>query len=169
MAESNNLLNKKNILVIGCGAAGSQFAAAAAKVKGYKVTVLTPFDYMEVSLNMTKVLGAGPEEHTKCLFPVLHEDGVEYVTGRCVSVTNDHAALEDGRTLPFDACVVAVGQKIPLFYPNPETDRTIEERKATISKYYTKLLSSQHIVISGGGPVGVETAADIKLRHKDKQ
>jgi NADH dehydrogenase FAD-containing subunit len=38
-----------------------------------------------------------------------------------------------------------------------------------VNAFHNKLLSSQNIVLAGGGPVGVELAADIKLRYPEKR
>ena len=160
---------KKRILVIGYGGAGSQFAANAAKNPHYAVTVITPFEYMEVSLPMTKVLASsGPEEHNKAIFPLLREPNVEYVIDQVTSLEDNQAVTKSGQTIPYDACVVAVGQRIPHFYPSP-SERTMDERKAAVAATQKLIGDANHIVIAGGGPVGVEAAADIKLRNKSKK
>ena len=118
---------------------------------------------------MTKAIAAGPQEHSKVIFPLMREDNVEYVVSDpCVGISGNTATTASGRTIDFDVCVIATGQKIPLFLPDIK-DSTMEERKATINKLYNDIVRSNHIVISGGGPVGSEVAADIKLRFKDKK
>lgn len=161
-------LIKKRVVVIGYGAAGSQFAAKAAKNKAWEVTVVTPFEYQEVSLRMTSVVAIGPEAHEKAIYPLLREDGVNYVFDTVESIEDGSLRTTGGTEILFDAAVVAVGQRIPVFYPNPSTERTVDERKAAISAFHSEIRRANNIVISGGGPVGVETAADIKLRFKDK-
>jgi NADH dehydrogenase FAD-containing subunit len=163
----------KRILVIGYGAFGSQLVAALVKKNRrniYKITVVTPFEYMEVSVKMTKVVAAGPEEHKKALFPLLRENGVEYIIDRCVSLTETEATTESGLVIPFDLCVIGVGQRIPIFLPNPSpVEKTLEQRKQSIIDVYSEIYRANHIVIAGGGAVGTEIAADIKLRNKEKQ
>jgi hypothetical protein len=66
-------------------------------------------------------------------------------------------------------CSIACGQNIPLFYPSSLDETTIELREGTVNAFHNKLLSSQNIVLAGGGPVGVELAADIKLRYPEKR
>ena len=51
---------------------------------------------------------------------------------------------------------------------NPDIS-TIDERKAQIRDVYNKIGSSNTIVISGGGAIGSELAADLKLRNTDKR
>eukprot|EP01031_Cornospumella_fuschlensis_P044502 gene44502-54428_t len=165
--ETSNLVKQK-VLVIGNGAAGSKVAAYAAKNALYDVTVVTPFEYMEISLCMTKVIAAGPEEHNKAIYDLLREPNVTYIIDTVASLTNNVAVLTSGTNVPFDVCVVATGQNIPLFYPNPQTERTMEARKNGIKKVYEDVQKARSIVVGGAGPVGVEVAADIKLRFKDK-
>jgi hypothetical protein len=63
----------------------------------------------------------------------------------------------------------ACGQNIPLFYPSYLDETTIELRGGTVNEFHNKLLSSRNIVLAGGGPVGIELAADIKLRYSEKK
>ena len=115
---------------------------------------------------MTKTVAAGPDAHV--LHDLVREDGVEYVIDRCSSISDGECQTEGGRVLPFDVCLIAVGQNIPLFYPGPgETNK--DQRRQTIRTFYSDLLKANHVVIAGGGPVGSEAAADIKLRHKEKR
>lgn len=46
---------------------------------------------------------------------------------------------------------------------------TAEKRKAFIAEYNKGIKAAKSIVIGGAGPVGVEVAADIKLRFKEKE
>jgi NADH dehydrogenase FAD-containing subunit len=42
-------VEKKKLVVIGYGVAGSRITAKLAKSKKYEITVVTPFEYQEVS------------------------------------------------------------------------------------------------------------------------
>lgn len=168
------------------GAAGSNFAVAAAKHKDYEVTgersmllcplpliiillaVITPFEYMEVSLCMTKVIAAGTEEHTKVIYDLLREKDINYIVDVVTSVSDGSLTTGSGRNVPFDVCVVAVGQNIPIFFPDV-SQRTMDARKAAINEIHRSIRNANNIVLGGSGPVGVEAAADIKLRFKDKK
>jgi len=159
-------MDQKRIVVVGYGGGGSKLVAELAKKQIYKITVITPFDYMEVSLLMTKVLAVGREEHEKAIFPLVREDGVEYIIDVCVSVSNNAMTTKTGRVVPFDVCVVAVGHNIPVFFPSV-TETTMQQRKDSIARVTQQIGNARSIVISGGGPVGAEAAADIKLRNKN--
>lgn len=162
---------KKRVLVIGYGGAGSQATAHLAKNPNLRVTVVTPFDFMEVTLCTAKFLGLKEkveEEHDKYMFPLLKEDNVDYVIASCTSLSNSSAALSNGQTIDFDACVVATGLKFPIFQLDP-SHPSKEFRNSEIMGLNSSVQKAKHIVISGGGPVGCEAAADIKLRSPDKR
>lgn len=165
---SYSAVAKKRVLVIGNGVAGSQFAAFAAKNKNYAVTVLTPFDYQEISLCMTKAIAVGSEEHTKCIYPLVKEEGVEYVLESCASLSNTSATTTSGRVIDFDVCVIATGQRIPIFYPSQE-DTTKDLRIKSVAKVTQSISNANTICISGAGAVGSELASDIKIRNKNKK
>lgn len=164
----SKVIATKRVLIVGNGAAGSQLAAQLAKNKKYAVTVITPFEYSEVSLCMTKVIAMGTEEHSKIIFPLLREERVDYAIDSIASLTNNIATLASGNTIEFDVCVLATGQKIPLFYP-ALSDITKEIRIESVAAVSRQIAGAKSIVISGGGPVGSELVADIKLRNKDKK
>lgn len=161
------MLFKRRVVVIGYGPAGSHFAVEAAKHKDLEVIVITPFEYMEVTICMTKVIAAGPDEHAKVIYDLLKEKNIQYITGTVTAMTDRQVTISSGRTIPFDVCVVATGQSYPIFCPDP-AQPTMLQRKAAILEVHRQIRSAKSIVISGAGPVGVEAAADIKLRHKDK-
>lgn len=162
------MTDKKKIVVIGNGAAGSQITAKMAKLKQFAITVITPFNYSEISVSMTKVFAVGPDEHVRSIYPLLKEDSVEYIVDECISVSNDSVSLKSGRVVPFDCCVIATGQNIPLFYADLN-HTTMDQRKEAIQKFCSRVSSANNIVISGGGPIGSELAADIKIRNKSKR
>lgn len=59
----------------------------------------------------------------------------------------------------------SVGQRIPFFYPDPRSESTAEARKASIRALNETIQVAKNVVVAGGGAVGTEVAADIKLRH----
>jgi len=161
----------KNIVVIGNGFAGSQ---AAVKLRngmgkrGHKITIVSPFDYCEVPMNMGKVLACGKEDHEKALFPAMKETGIEYVIDSAKELTPSEVTTSNGTKVPFDLCIIATGQSVPTFMPDANGATTKEARVHQVSAFHEKVVAAKNIVLSGGGPVGSETAADIKLRFPDK-
>lgn len=68
-----------------------------------------------------------------------------------------------GQEITFDAAVIAVGKKIPFFYPNPRTESTADTRRASIRALNESIRPAKLIIVAGGGQVGTEVASDIKL------
>eukprot|EP01035_Chromulina_nebulosa_P028606 gene28606-37803_t len=167
MADSK--LIKKTVLIIGYGTAGSKVCAQLAKSKHLKVIVLHACDFMEMPFLMTKVIAEGPGEHSKVIFPVLQEPGVEYINALATYLESDSCTTSTGQVINFDVCIVATGQKYDIFFPNPSNENKEADRKVAISSYYEKVKAANTIVIAGGGPIGVELAADIKLGNKNKK
>jgi NADH dehydrogenase FAD-containing subunit len=148
--------------------AGSHLAPLLAKNTKLQVTVITPFDFLEPCLLMTEIVASGPEEHAKHLYPLLREDNVDYVIGKVAQLTDSSVTLASGQVISFDMAVVATGCKIPIFQMDPDVN-TMEARKLQIASLYENIVSANTIIISGGGAIGCEIAADIKLRHPAKR
>lgn len=163
----------KRVVVIGNGAAGSKFTALLAALakknkKDYSITVLSPENYSEISLQMTSVLATGSEEHNKALFPLVQEDGVEYILEGCKDLNGDNLITTSGRAISFDVCVVASGLNFPIFM-HSASQPTLESRKEFIKEMQDKIKAANTLVLSGGGPVGCELASDIKIRYPEKR
>ena len=161
----------KKIVIIGNGGGGSQAAAALLTAikenkSTHQITVLSPHDYAEISVLMTKTVACGTEEHKKVIYDAVREDGIDYIVDTWKELASVHLITGKGTKVPFDVCIVAVGQSIPIFMP-AVTDNSKVDRLAFIEKFHGQIKSAQNIVISGG-PTGCEAAADIKLRNKDK-
>lgn len=162
----------KNIVIIGNGFAGSQTAVRLRNEMGkrnHKITVISPFDYCEVPMNMGRVLATGTEEHEKALYPAIRETGIDYIQDNCKELTPTHVIAYDGTTVPFDVCIVATGQSNPSFMPDPNDTKTREARVTQVKLLHDQIVAAKDIVLAGGGPVGSETAADIKLRFPNKK
>lgn len=165
----------KNVLVIGNGIGGSQFTARLRgellklkKEKDISITVLTPLQYSEISLQMTMIVAAGPKAHEGAIFPPFNEDGVEYVYDGCQELREASVLTTSGKIIPFDVAVCASGLNYPIFQAGPDHP-TMESRKAFIADLNGKITTTNTVVISGGGPIGCEVAADIKIRNPTKR
>ena len=162
------LLNKK-VLIVGNGYLGSAVVAQFVKDKSvaWEVTVLTPNDFQEVPFRMTKALAVGASEHDKTIYPLQREPGVTYVIDACLSLRRGVCVTAKNGELSFDFAVVATGVNMGVFSPSTN-ENTIELRRAIVQGMHAQILSANSIVVGGAGPIGVEIAADIKLRHKTK-
>lgn len=70
-----------------------------------------------------------------------------------------HVVLKSGERLHYDVLVLSPGTRLasPLDYPDTE-----EEVRAYTAEWRSKIRDAKHIVFSGGGPVSVELAGEIK-------
>ena len=150
---------------------GSQLCAHLAKENKYDITVITPFDYMEIPYNMTYITATNDINlyNNKVSYPRIMESGVKYITGTCQKLTDTAISVSDGTVLTYDVAIIATGINYPHFAPNPIDDATKEQRLTTILKKKLEIDSAKTIVISGGGAIGVEAAGDIIIRNKDKK
>jgi 3-phenylpropionate/trans-cinnamate dioxygenase ferredoxin reductase subunit len=159
----------RNILVIGGGPAGT-FAAIAAKKQdpAAAVTLLTEEHcepYEKPPLSKAVLLGkvlpsdaliAGPGG--VAAYGVMLE-----ARSRCAAIDRVERAvvLEDGRRLHYDALVVATGStareipQLPLGMPRVHYLRT----EADAHALKTALRDCQHLLVVGGGLIGLEVAA----------
>eukprot|EP01041_Mallomonas_annulata_P011310 gene11310-23664_t len=165
--------SKGRVLIVGNGIGGSKVTAVLAAMvrknkKDVSITVLTPLNYNEVSLSMTNVVATGASEHNAIIHPLVKEDDVTYVIGSCKQLNERSVVTSDETTIEFDACVIATGLNYPIFQASP-SQPTIESRKAYIANIQSEIQKASTIVLSGGGPVGCETASDIKIRNPSKR
>ncbi|KZV76192.1 FAD/NAD(P)-binding domain-containing protein [Peniophora sp. CONT] len=76
-----------------------------------------------------------------------------------------HIVLKSGERLHYDVLVLSPGTRLasPLDYPDTE-----EEVRAYVAGWRNKIKDAKHIVFSGGGPVSVELAGEIKEYFPEK-
>jgi 3-phenylpropionate/trans-cinnamate dioxygenase ferredoxin reductase component len=159
----------RSILVIGGGPAGT-FAAIAAKKQdpAADVTLLTLEHcepYEKPPLSKAVLLGdvlpgdaliAGPGG-------VAGHDVVLQTLAQCTAIDRaDRAAvLDDGRRLHYDALVIATGStprhvpQLPIRMPRVHYLRTEADARAL----HADLRKSRHLLVVGGGLIGLEVAA----------
>lgn len=157
-----------HVIVVGAGYAGVR-AAVAARREGARVTIVDRTGNHEFSPRLAAVAGgrapsgdgwAAADELT----------GAEVVRGRVTEV--DAAApgvvLEDGRHVAGDAVVVAVGADtawpdVPgLAVGHAHGLRTVADALAI----RRELVEADRLVVVGGGPTGVQLAAEAAHRHR---
>ncbi|MET8975661.1 FAD-dependent oxidoreductase [Streptomyces sp. NPDC004539] len=74
-----------------------------------------------------------------------------------------HVVLATGERIPYDVLVVATGAD----YPEPArfTGTTADEAAKGFTAHQQKIAAARHVLVAGGGPSGVELAAEIRLAH----
>ena len=160
-------MSQKNVLVIGGGAAGHQIAYQLRDAAA--VTLVDPKTYLEVPMAVPRLLvepGKLPAQmrYDSFLGNAAHMQGeVSALTGHSARVV-----LEGGveRTVSFDYAVIATGSTYmdPLIKAQAKTEPA---RAAEIFAMNAKLRAARSVVVAGGGPVGVETAAELREAFPD--
>ncbi|CAN0923452.1 Ferroptosis suppressor protein 1 [Linum grandiflorum] len=84
------------------------------------------------------------------------------VTSHAVNITEKEVLTYDGESVPYDYLVIAAGHKDPL----PETRK---DRLAQFHAENERIKSASSILIIGGGPTGVELAAEIAVDFPGKE
>ncbi|MEV5436856.1 FAD-dependent oxidoreductase [Streptomyces sp. NPDC052682] len=154
-----------DVVVIGGGYAGVRLAKrldATARV--------TLVDRKEVFFHRVASLRAGvhPEWSMTPFIPYdrLLEHG-RMVVGKVVRIdtAERQVVLATGERLPYDVVVIATGAD----YPEPArfTGTTVEEAAKSYAEHQQKIAGAAHVLVVGGGPSGVELAAEIRLARPD--
>ncbi|KML67888.1 NAD(P)/FAD-dependent oxidoreductase [Pectobacterium peruviense] len=160
---------KKLILVIGGGAAGHQIAYQLRDVA--KVTLVDPKTYWEIPMAVPRLLVESDALAARIPYASFLNNS-EHVQGRVTALTDSHAKvkLSDDleKEVAFDYAVIASGSASldPIIKAQASTEA---ERAAELKAMNTRLRTARSVVIVGAGPVGVETAAELRewLPHVD--
>ncbi len=156
-----------HVIVVGAGYAGVR-AAVAARHEGADVTLVDATGNHEFSPRLAAVAG-GRAPSGDGWAPADELTGVTLVRGTVTTV--DAAApgvvLEDGQHLAADAVIVAVGADtawpdVPGLEGNAHGLRTVADALAI----RRDLVEADRLVVVGGGPTGVQLAAEAAHRHR---
>lgn len=155
------VMTKKNVLVIGGGAAGHQIAYQLRDTAN--VTLVDPKTYWEVPMALRRLL-VEPDGLPARMRYDSFLGAATHVQGKVVSLEDGAARVALGtgeqQTLAYDYAVIASGSAYmdPLIKAQAKTE---ENRSAEIAAMNALLRTARSVVVAGGGPVGIETAAEL--------
>ncbi|MBE4739695.1 MULTISPECIES: NAD(P)/FAD-dependent oxidoreductase [Streptomyces] len=153
------------VIVIGGGYGGIRLAKQLDETA--RVTLV---DRKEVFFHRIAALRAGVREPWTTT-PFIPYDRLlrhgRVVVGKAVDIdTRERQVhLATGERLPYDVVVIATGAD----YPEPARflGTTSEEAGKTFAAHQESVAAAEHVLIVGGGPGGVELAAEIRLARPD--
>lgn len=161
-----------NIVIIGTGFAGTKlFKNLIAQKKNVTLIGESPYLYVAPT-GLRAIMDQSWLKRT--LIPIEDVVGVtseNFIHGKAVRIDPDESTLhlEDGRKISFDYCVLATG------LGQTELGRRGEGNvdKASILNHFQilngKINNASKIAVAGGGPNGLELAAEIKEAFPDKE
>lgn len=158
---------KKKVVIIGGGFAGSTVAKSLEKDKRFSVTLIDTKEYFEFTPGVLRTLVE--PRHVKKL-EVKHSHYLQkakIVIGKVISISENEVMLLSGRKrerIGFDYLVIASGSSYNK--PIKEQNEVIASSRANhLRESNEKLCNAEKIVVVGGGLVGVELAAEIATHY----
>ncbi|KAF9225465.1 FAD/NAD(P)-binding domain-containing protein [Gyrodon lividus] len=168
---------KKSIVIIGAGYAGTSIAASLSgsldTVK-YNLILINPRPYaipLPASARLVVSPSSNLEETAFVPLDKLYKNGNgETKVGivKSIEAKEDNkggaVVLENGERIPYEILVIATGSKWsgPLDLPEHEKDVLPH-----VNAWRDKFANAKHVVLAGGGAVGIELAGELKDEHPD--
>lgn len=151
---------KARVVVIGGGPAGSLFAKT---MQGHADVVLVdPKEYLEIPWAELRNMVEPSFAERSLIYHKDYLNDATIVTSSAVNITEDAVLTADGQSLPYDYLVIATGHA--LTSPASRAERIKEFQRDN-----GKIESSESVLIIGGGPTGVELAAEIAVDYPGKK
>ncbi|XP_018444946.1 uncharacterized protein LOC108816881 isoform X2 [Raphanus sativus] len=150
----------RRVVVIGGGIAGS----LAAKLLQFDadVTLIDPKEYFEITwASLRSMVEPSFAERTVINHKNYFKKG-RVVTSPVVDITETDVMTADGDVIGYDYLVIATGH-------NDLLPKTRQEKLSQYQTEYEKIRSSKSVLIVGGGPSGVELAAEIAVDFPEKK
>jgi NADH oxidase (H2O2-forming) len=166
-------MKKVDALIIGSSAAG--FTAAVTARRHYPnatVALIRQEDKTLVPCGIPYIFGTlGSPEKNLMPDPVLAQNNIELIVDRATGIDLQEKTVStgEGQTLGYEKLIVATGS-LPLVPPIPGVDLEnvfpIKKDVAYLAHVLDVLKASSHLVIIGGGFIGLEMADECrKLGH----
>jgi len=154
----------KNVVIVGGGFAGGH--AAKKLQKQFNVTLIDTKDYFEYTPGILRTIVE--EEHASHI-QTIHKKYLKkahIIREHVHTITDSHVILKNTK-LPFDYLIISTGSR--YHEPLKEEDVVITTRADELREYHGKVEKAQKILVVGGGISGVELAAEIACKYRDKE
>ena len=162
------VMNRKKIVIVGCGIAGNEAAFTALKNNpDAEVTIITEESHTLYSACVLADYVAGKITRDHVFLKTVKDykkTGISLLTNRqALSIdTDNHELILDNQKLKYDELILATGSK-PFMPPISGKDKKGIYSLKTIDDADNILnIKGEHAVVIGSGPVGIEAAMGLK-------
>ncbi|KAI0365682.1 FAD/NAD(P)-binding domain-containing protein [Pilatotrama ljubarskyi] len=169
---------RKHVVIVGGGVAGALIArmlSSKLDPSRHALTLVNNrpcFIHLTASARMVVTPEGSLEERAVIpldrIFPGLGQLKIAKVVSivEAAPGKGGEVVLEDGERIPYDVLVLATGNSWPgpLHFPD-----AVEDLRLHVSDWRHRFQEAKHIVIVGGGAVGIETAGEVKEEWPDKK
>lgn len=172
---------KQGVVVVGGSFAGLCTIRHLKKYQNLDITLIEPKDYFEYTPGALHLLAGSKGDLLSPLTDIV-QDSAAVVHGKFVGVSkapdtksvivkliDDDLGHSTFTEVPYDALIICSG--VPYTAPIRAASvlgPTLANRLMEVDDYNKKLSGATRVIISGGGLVGVELAAEISCRLEDK-
>lgn len=164
---------KKNVVIVGGGVAGTAIArelSSKLDASKYNLILINPRPYLIYLIAGARLTVAPVDELEKrALIPydkLFHNGNGTVKIGKVASLSEAGAGkggevvLEDGERIPYASLVLTTGSVWPGALDFPQADADVQ---AHIQAWRSRYEKANHVVIVGGGAVGLGTSAKLVL------
>ncbi|KAI0088426.1 FAD/NAD-P-binding domain-containing protein [Irpex rosettiformis] len=172
MAETYDS-SKKNVIIVGGGIAGFNAAKQlSAKLSSqYNIVLITQEPYFVYKIALIRLTVADVDDLlNKVFIPYDKLPGIVHKVGTVTSIEESgsgqggNVILEGGEHLPYAALILATGS---LWSGSSAIGITDKEIRQNVQDWRSKFGSAKHVVVVGGGAVGIETVGEIRDAYPD--
>ncbi|XP_060668246.1 uncharacterized protein LOC107410236 isoform X2 [Ziziphus jujuba] len=152
---------KRRLVVIGGGVAGSLIAKSLQFHAD--LTLIDQKEYFEIPWASLRTM-VEPSVGERSV--INHRDyltNARIITSSAINISETEVLTGEGRLVPYDYLVIATG------HTDPTIPKTRTERLKQYKEENEKIDLASSILIVGGGPTGVELAAEIAVDFPDKK
>lgn len=174
--------NPRDIVVIGASFAGyhAAYCLAHSVPTGYRVTVVEKNSHFQLTWVLPRFCAVPGHEH-KAFIPygpylARAPDSYRWVTDEVTAISplekdtgtgRGTVQLRSGESIDYDYLVLATGSSAKL--PSRVGAESKPDGMEAMQNEQQHLKDNHDIVVVGGGPAGIELAADVKTEYPDKQ
>ncbi|XP_022150708.1 apoptosis-inducing factor 2-like [Momordica charantia] len=150
---------EKRVVVVGGGVGGAFVAYSLQFVAD--VVLIDQKEYFEVSWAGLRSMVEPSFAERSVINHTDYLSNARIIASSATNITDKEVIVSDGSSVPYDYLVIATGHK-------ESVPRSRTERLSQYQEVFEKIKSANSILIVGGGPTGVELAAEIAVDFPGK-